>query len=56
MLDFIALFLLFLGKLKVKALLFLLLLHLGGKSAPAELNRNGALVDDLEVLVAEERD
>ena len=56
LLDFVALLLLFLAELKVKPLLFLLFLHLGGEGPPGELDGDGALVHNLVVLVAEERD
>lgn len=56
LLDFVALFLLLLGELLVKTLLFLLLLDLGGKGPPGELDRYRTLVHDLIVLMGEKRD
>ena len=56
LLDFFSLLLFLLAQLQVEPLLFLRLLHFGGESAPREFNGDGGLVDDLVVLVAEERD
>ena len=54
--DFSAFFDLFLCKLLVKPLLFDLFLHLGGEGAPGEFDRDGAFVNNLKVLVGEQRD
>lgn len=53
--DFVAFFLLLLGQLEVKPLLLLLLFDLRHECTPRELNRDCTFVDDLEVLVTEER-
>ena len=53
LLDFIALFLLFLGELEVKTLLFGLFFKLGSEGPPRELDGHGALVDNFKVLVRE---
>ena len=56
LLDLIALFLLFLGKLEVKPLLFGLFFKLGGEGPPRELDGHGALVDNFKVLMREQSD